>query len=236
MRLLSGLGLAVSALFLAVGVLGLLGNVVEPEPYMVRAAIALCLAGVLGVFLAIITMAFPGKKHGSAKMLLVTSVAVSWPWSSFLVYSAFVAPMDKHGNRPDDVVRNFIELCEAEDHAAAAKLYCGPSGRATPTIQDFCERYKKIGLKNCEISSASRGKAGYWTVQIDFEEDGEKRHYFFYFKIVDGEWYGDTRGRERKKRGQFSMAWMFAQNGSAAAFGILRIHRELWPTPHHLLH
>ena len=55
-------------------------------------------------------------------------------------------------------------------------------------FEDYCARFKTIGLKNCKIHGASRGKAGYWSVWVDFEEDGEKRHYFFYFKIVGGEW------------------------------------------------
>lgn len=82
-----------------------------------------------------------------------------------------VAPEDNNGNRPDDVVKSFIKTCDPEDYDEA-----------------WCARFKKIGLENCEISKARKGKAGFWHVEVDFEEGGEKKHVFFYFKIVDGEW------------------------------------------------
>ena len=170
MRLLSPLFLVVSAVFLAVGVLGLLANVIETEPYMVWAAFALCLAGMLGVILAIVTIAFPERKHKIAKMLLVIGVAVSWPWSISLVHAAFVLPEDSNGNRPADVVREFIGFCEAEDYAAAEKLYLGVP---RPSI---CVRFKKIGLANCRILRGGRGKAGFSHVRVDFKEEGKKKH------------------------------------------------------------
>jgi len=189
LRLISFIFLAVSALFFGVGAIGLLGNVIEPEPYQVRAAIALCWAGTSGGILASITIAFPGRKYKITKLLLVIGVIVIWPWSMSLIYTAFVPPTDKNGNRPDDVVRNFVAWAEAGNYEPARKLWYGPSERLSPMkFEDYCERFKTIGLKNCKINGAGRGKSGYWTVRIDWEEGGEKKHYFQYLKIVDGEW------------------------------------------------
>lgn len=100
-----------------------------------------------------------------------------------------VPPEDKNGKRPSDVVREFIKLCEAEDYVAGKKLFYGPSERVTPrTFEDFCVRYRKIGLENCKIHGAVKGKADYWHVEVDFEEGGKRQHMFFYFTKVNGEW------------------------------------------------
>ena len=99
-------------------------------------------------------------------------------------------PKDKNGNLPDDVVRNFIELCEAEKYEAARKLWYGPAmlpASVQRKFEDFCARYKRIGLKNCKILKAHKDK-GVWRVHIHFEEEGKKKSVFFDLEIVDGEW------------------------------------------------
>ncbi|TWU06882.1 hypothetical protein CA54_52840 [Symmachiella macrocystis] len=100
-------------------------------------------------------------------------------------------PKDQNGNVPGDSVRKFLEFAEAENYESARELWYGPA-KLDVTVQtefeDYCARYKKIGLKKFKISWARRGKAGFWMVRIDFEEGGEKIHQFFALKIVDGEW------------------------------------------------
>lgn len=99
-------------------------------------------------------------------------------------------PKDNNGDVPSDVVRQFIELCEAEDYESARKLWFGPSERVPPmTFESFCERYKKIGSGIYQVSRAVESKvADLWSVRVDFEEDGQKRHVFFYIKVIDGQW------------------------------------------------
>ena len=99
-------------------------------------------------------------------------------------------PMDKNGSLPDDAVRNFIELVKADDYEAARKLWYGESMVITgpEKFEDFCSRYKKIDLNNCNISKARKGKSGFSMVYVDWEENGKKKSAFFGLKIVDDEW------------------------------------------------
>ena len=95
-------------------------------------------------------------------------------------------------------------MAEADNYKAARKLWYGPAklGSVQLKFEDFCARYKKIGLKDCKISKASKGKAGFWTVRVDFEEGGKKKYVCFGLKIVDGECTGDTGGRTMIWRGE----------------------------------
>lgn len=109
-------------------------------------------------------------------------------------------PADKNGKLPDDAVRRFIELVRASDYDGARKLWYGPSKLVfqpsdpqektidlTTKFEDFCKDFKKIDLKTCR-TTVPRGKSGFSMVEIDWEESGEKKHYLFGLKIVDGEW------------------------------------------------
>ena len=97
-------------------------------------------------------------------------------------------PKDENGNCPSHVVREFIELVQAEDYKAARDLWYGPSKRITGPMrfEKFCARYKNIDLSNCTISEARRGKAGFWMVDVDWRESGQNKHDHFGLKIVHG--------------------------------------------------
>ena len=99
-------------------------------------------------------------------------------------------PRDKHGNLPDDAVRNFIEAVKARDYGRARSIWYGASMRISGVIkfEDFCSEYKNIDLDRCRISKAQRGKAGFAMINIDWDENGEQMHDEFGLKIVDGEW------------------------------------------------
>jgi hypothetical protein len=99
-------------------------------------------------------------------------------------------PKDQKGNLPDDVVRNFLELVEADNYEAARKLWYGPVmlGSVQRTFEDYCARYKKIRFMSYTISKARKGKGDFWMVRVDFDERGKQKHQFFGLKIVDGEW------------------------------------------------
>ncbi|QDU45539.1 hypothetical protein Mal52_40330 [Symmachiella dynata] len=109
---------------------------------------------------------------------------------SVYVYDNFCPPEDQKGNLPNDSVRKFLELVAADNYDAARKLFYGPSNRigAPRTFEEFCVGYKRIDPQKCKISRAHKGKSGFWTVRVDFEEEAEKTYVFFGLKIVDGEW------------------------------------------------
>lgn len=99
-------------------------------------------------------------------------------------------PKDKNGSLPDDVVEKFIEYAQEENYISAGKLWYGAS-KLTATqekFEDFCSRYKNIDLKKCRISKARSGKSGFSMVDVDWEENGQKKHIHFGLKIIDGEW------------------------------------------------
>jgi hypothetical protein len=109
--------------------------------------------------------------------------------------------VDNNGKQPDDVVRNFLKLVQAEDYEAARRLWYGesmlvfePSDPGNKKIdlrtkfKDFCAYYTHIDLENAKISKAYRGKSGFSMVEVDWQEGGMKKHDQFGLKIVDGEW------------------------------------------------
>lgn len=110
-------------------------------------------------------------------------------------------PADANGNLPDDVVRNFLTLVQAEDYQAARGLWYGesklvfqpsnPKGKKVDLrtkFKDFCAQYRQIDLENVRISKARRGKSGFSMVDVDWQEGGEQKHDQFGLKIIDGEW------------------------------------------------
>jgi hypothetical protein len=111
------------------------------------------------------------------------------------------SPKDTKGKFPEDSVRKFIELVQAKDYEAAERLWYGesqlvfqPSDTKERAIdlrdkfEDFCAYFMQIDLATASISKARKGKSGFWMVSIDWTEGGEKRHYSFGLKIVEGEW------------------------------------------------
>ena len=110
-------------------------------------------------------------------------------------------PRDTNGNLPDDVARNFVEFVQAEDYRSAERLWYGESYRIDRLddpkgaisdlridFEDFCAKFLPIDLATASISKARRGKSGFSIVNVDWEEDGTKKHAHFGLKIVDGEW------------------------------------------------
>lgn len=99
-------------------------------------------------------------------------------------------PGDRNGRLPDHAVRKFLELVKADDYDGARNMWYGPSMRKSgqEKFEEFCEYFNKIDLGTCKISKAFRGKSGFSIVNVDWEEDGGKKHYDFGLKIIDGEW------------------------------------------------
>jgi hypothetical protein len=110
-------------------------------------------------------------------------------------------PLDKNGNQPDDVVRNFLKLVQAAEYESAQRLWYGeskrvgdPSDPRDPKIdlrmnfEDFCAQYRHIDLGSAKISKAYRGKSGFSMITVDWQEDGMKKHDQFGLKIIEGEW------------------------------------------------
>ncbi|TWU07223.1 hypothetical protein CA54_56280 [Symmachiella macrocystis] len=120
--------------------------------------------------------------------LVALSAIVSWGVYEYFPF--FPLPEDQKGNLSDDSVRKFLELVEADNYDAARKLFYGPSKRIGEprTFEEFCAGYKRIDPPKCKISMARKGKSGFWTVRVDFEEEANQTYVFFGLKIVDGEW------------------------------------------------
>ncbi|MHB1034149.1 MAG: hypothetical protein ACYC35_04870 [Pirellulales bacterium] len=111
------------------------------------------------------------------------------------------SPKDKNGDLPDDVVRKFVTLAQAEDYRGAQRLWYGesmlvfkPSDPQDEKVdlrmafRAFCEQYRRIDLDSAAISKAYRGKSGFFMVDVDWREGGAKKHDQFGIKIVNGEW------------------------------------------------
>ena len=98
-------------------------------------------------------------------------------------------PKDENGNLPNDVVRDFIGLVQADDYEAARDLWYGSSKRLTGPMrfENFCERFEGVDLDNCKTQTAP-GKGDSWMVTIHWKENGDKKQYLLGLKIVDGEW------------------------------------------------
>ncbi len=109
---------------------------------------------------------------------------------SIAVIGCYYPPKDNNKNLPQDAVRNFIKLVKAEDYEAARNLWYGASKliATQEKFEDFCSRYKNIDLDKCQISKAGRGKSGFSIVDVDWEENGQKKHTNFGLKIIDGKW------------------------------------------------
>jgi len=67
-------------------------------------------------------------------------------------------PKDTKGNLPDDAVRNFIKLVEADNYKAARKLWYGPAklGSVQLKFEDFCAIQEDRSQELQDIQGAQR--------------------------------------------------------------------------------
>jgi hypothetical protein len=142
-----------------------------------------------------------GSRQIGTNRLYWCSLVVFFVANTGISGCAYSPPKDTNGNLPDDVVRKFVELVQARDYQSAERLWYGesklvfkPSSPKEGIIdlrikfEDFCARYLHIDLASASISKPEKGKSGFSMVNVDWKEDGAKKHDSFGLKIIQGEW------------------------------------------------
>ncbi len=112
------------------------------------------------------------------------------------VVNVLTVPYDKHGQKPRDIAKAFIEAARSGNYEQAAeywtddslKVFQGNTRGTQASLESFCDYFQPITSYTIPPATPSREGGNYWLYIRGKLADGTPRGYNLFFELVDNKW------------------------------------------------
>ena len=112
------------------------------------------------------------------------------------VVNVLMVPHDKHGHKPRDIAKAFLEAARSGDYRQAAEYWTDDSLKVfqrntrgiEASLESFCDYFQPIISYTIPPATPSEEGGNYWLYVRGKLADGSPRGYQLFFELVDNEW------------------------------------------------